>query len=222
MTHHRGTLAAALILAALALSGCGSDTDQITGVRTAQTVVGGILKSRGPAPAEAGVTRAALNTIQSPVMLVKVTGTGASAVVVPFGSNAGVATWSSVDRKTVSFRQGILVATRGLGDDLMSVIAPSSAEIARGTGNHDRVHYYLNGEDQPERHLYRCTLAVVGSETITLVDRAYATRHIKESCSGPAGRFVNHYWFENGSILRQSSQRIGESLGQLETRRIKD
>ncbi len=211
-----------VVLAALlsGLAGCGSDTDEFAGARLLKSTATQLAKGKPAAAPATTVTRAAVNSVTTPLLLLNVEGTGASALVVPFGRNGGVDTWSSVDKKTVSFRSGILVATRGLGADLMSVVAPDIAQVARGSGSYDRVYFYLDGLDQTRREQFRCSLSVAGSQTIVIAEQGYATRHVVETCSGTSGRFDNDYWFDGGSALRQSRQRIGEHLGRLDIARL--
>jgi len=224
MTRRKG-LTAALLVAAIGLAGCGSDADQLVGVQMVRGVTAGLIKGRAAevsSQPDAGLTRAALANVKTPLMLLTLERNGASAAAGRLAINGGVETWTSVDDRTVAYRQGTLVATRGFGSDLMSAQGPSAGQIASGSGGHDRVYYYLDGLDQSVRLDFRCTLAVSGAETIIVVQREYNTRHVIERCSGDSGNFVNEYWFDNALNLRQSRQWIGQQLGHLMTRRIID
>lgn len=218
---------ALLAAAALGLSACGSDTDETLSARSFQAVVQSAVRSgrrSGPAaPPEAqlGLTRAILQSNQINASLVTIERAGASALMAPIAANRGIQTWASQDAKTLSFRDGILVATRGLGDDLMTASVPSPAQIAAG-GSWNRVHVTLDGEDRPQRHRYSCTAATVGPARIEIVERSYATRLVRETCRGADGGFENEYWFQTGSDLRQSRQWIGRSLGHVAIRRLSE
>ena len=65
------------------------------------------------------------------------------------------------------------------------------------------------------RYDFTCTLASGGSESIEVMAKSFATRKVTETCSGPAGRFTNEYWFDNGLNIRQSSQYLAPGLGNL-------
>ncbi|NUB45392.1 YjbF family lipoprotein [Fertoebacter nigrum] len=215
------TLAATLL--GLALAGCGS-TDNAQSVSAFLSDLTRSVRPDGAAaaPADLGLTRAALAGFTTPLQLVTLEPSGVSAVMGPLGSNNGADTWSSADNRTISYRQGIVVATRGLSGDLMSASVPTLGQIAAGSGTHSRVHFYLNGLDQTERQDFRCTLSSAGSETLTIVGLGYPTRRIDEDCSGAAGSFRNSYWIEGGTYLRQSRQYVAKEAGFLVTKRLVD
>ncbi len=214
------------LLAALALlAGCGSD-DQSTGkAKLLRDTLGAVLQRGEAKPVGAqdlGLTRAALAGVSTPLALATVEATGASALIAPFGRNNGVVTWSSTDKKTLAMRDGVLVATRGLGADLMSSVAPTAAQIGRGAGSHERVYFHIDGLDQTVRSQFRCTLATQGAKIITVVERNYATNLVQERCEGPTGAFTNEFWVENGTFIRQSRQTVDQKLGKVQIQRIID
>lgn len=217
----------ALSLLALAvLAGCGSDTEQTVGGRAITDALSGLFDGSEKAPAadpEAGLTRAAFASVNQPAILVRIESADAVALLGLLQTSAtGVQIWASGDSRTLAYREGVIVSTRGLPDDLMSASVPPASQLARGTGSHDRTFIHLNGEDQPTPETFRCSLAVAGQETIVVVQKPHTTRHITESCTGPTGSFTNDYWFENGSFIRQSRQRLGELLGYVTTKRVVD
>ena len=205
------------------ISGCGNDS---TGNAMAMPLKGLMAKlaSGGGRPVvapdpndpaiKAGMLafRAQLEADGQPIILVSNEALKYGTFHAPFGQNRDVRTWSSTSYQTIALRGGIMIATRGFGPDLMSAVAPTVAQIARGTGSTDRRYFYLDGADQPQSHAFTCTLASGGSERIEVMAKPFATRKVSESCSGPAGSFVNQYWFDHGLNIRQSSQYIAPGL----------
>lgn len=222
MTRSTFRATAALLAAALALAGCGSDRDATAGARIVQGVATGLWKDRKATGEPTEVTREQLAAFNSPMIEAKVAKIGLTSYLVPYGQNAGVDTWSSAEDQTISFRDGIMIATRGFGPDIMRAVAPSAAQIAAGSGTHQRVYWYLDGADQPQRFDYQCTLANLGAETITVVDRQHSTRHVSETCTGKAAEFTNEYWFENGVFLRKSKQLLVPEWGYVTLSRVID
>ena len=55
-----------------------------------------------------------------------------------------------------------------------------------------------------------------------ILGKAHATRKVTETCSGDSTGFVNEYWFENGSFLRQSRQLIAPETDTLLMQRVID
>lgn len=223
VTSHIGWGSAFLAAAALGLAGCGSDTDATAGARLVKSTATQIIQNRKKAGTAApAITRADLAAFNTPMIQAEVPTLGLTTYLVPFGQNAGVETWSTVEDQTVSFRQGIMVATRGFGPDIMQATAPTIAQVASGSGNYARAYYYLDGADQIQRFDYHCSLATVGVETIAVVNQQHTTRHVTESCTGKQGDFVNEYWFENGTFLRQSKQLLIKEWGAITFRRVID
>jgi Group 4 capsule polysaccharide lipoprotein gfcB, YjbF len=138
------------------------------------------------------------------------------------GQNGEVLTWGSDRKQTISLRQGILVATRGYGPDLMSAEVPGLAQIATGAGSTQRRHFYLDGADQRQVLEFSCTLSSPGSEEIEILGLALVARKVTESCAGPGGSFDNLYWFDAGQHLVQSSQLMIPGLKNLLVQQVTD
>lgn len=216
---------AALMLAATALlSACSSEGTG--GERAPSLELANAARAafgRGPAAARAAplLNRAQIEAYPVPLDLIVLEQTRASALVFQVGQNGGVETWASADGKTVALRQGVLLSTRGLGPDLMGSVAPSVTRLASaGDGAHERVIVTLGGEDQTLRARYICTLEARGTEALTIIERRYTARHVRETCSGDSGAFVNDFWFQ-GSTLRQSRQWAGPGTGHITLQRLR-
>lgn len=201
----------------LSLTACGTDKDKTETATPVNAVIGavsGIFSKTEKSPVEGmGMTRAALANFVTPVDMVTIEKTKAQGVIAKIGENRGVETWSSVDHKTLSMRNGMLVATHGLGEDLVLATVPQISQLTRQGQAYERQHILLDGEDKPVKLRFACKTAHKGTETITVVERAYTTQHLTETCSGPTGGFANDYWLENGGQLRRSRQWISENVG---------
>ncbi len=215
---------AVLIALMLGLSGCGTDTDATAGARLTGSILKGVVGQRAQKPVVAGppTTQARLAQFKTPMIMAELPTQGTFTFVVPNGVNGDVETWASADDKTISFRQGIVVATRGYGPDLMQSTGPTIAQVSSGVGRFERVYYYLDGADQTQRRVFDCTLSNLGPDTITVVERQHTTRHIAETCTGDSGRFTNEYWFQNGTFLRKSNQLLNIEWGHFVLSRVID
>lgn len=212
-----------LLATALAVGGCGSDKEVSAGLKGVAGLVKQSIASRGQPTASAPViTREALAAYSTPMIMAELPAIGLTTFLVPFGQNADVETWSTVDDKTISFRQGVMVATRGFGPDLMQAVAPSVAQLANGEGSHHRVFYYLDGADQIRQRDFDCTLTRLGDEVVTVVGVQHSTNHVKETCVGKGHDFVNEYWFENDNFLRKSKQLLVPEWGAVHFQRLID
>lgn len=218
----RGPLPLMIAVLALTLAGCGSDVDETLTARTFQALGQKVIGAgRKAAPRSLGLTRAGLATLPFPADLATVVSSGAEAVIFEIGQNGDTETWSSVDDKTLAIRDGQIVATRGLRGGLVAADVPPLSRIASGSGSHGRLLVTIGDDETTLRQRYDCTLSMAGSQTITLVQRSYATRHVLENCEGDGGSFTNDYWFQ-GSTLRQSKQWIGANVGHILLSRLRD
>ncbi|MDO9639268.1 MAG: YjbF family lipoprotein [Pseudotabrizicola sp.] len=199
------------LLAVLITASCGSDPSPTVGM--ARTALGSVLGT-AKAPAPPRITQALLAQVVTPVMLVTIDNRKQQALIAEIQTNRDVATWSSVDDITLSFRNGVIVATRGFGADLMAADVPEVSPRSGGEA-HSRVHTLLNGEDQAVQTRYACSFRNVGMEVIEIVKISYEATHIVESCAGGGMRFVNDFWFSGDQTLRKSRQWISPDVGYL-------
>jgi len=203
----------ALVLCLTAmLAGCSNEVDVEPGAalfRTVAQTAKGAFGNRD-APAAPAVDdlqlRAALQTEGKPILRVTFNNSGVSTFLGAIALNQGVRTWSTNDGLTVSTRDGVLLATRGFGRDLMAADAPSAAQLSRGTGSHPRLHVYLDGADQTRKVAMTCRVSSAGAETVAVLGLGYPTRHVVETCTGDAVSERNDYWFRSDGHLLQSTQ----------------
>jgi hypothetical protein len=214
---------------AVLLSGCGNDRDAFDFQGPIKSYLAGVKERRSGvptlatlAPAGQAALRAVLQEDGQPIYLVGHPTLKYLKLMAPYGQNGAVQTWASEQYETVSLRDGMLVASRGFGADLMSSAGPSAAQIAAGRGTTRRSQYYLDGADQSRRFDYTCTLSTLGSETITVLAKAYSARKIAEVCSGPYDGFTNEYWFDQSQNIRQSRQMIAPGVDNLLLQRVID
>jgi hypothetical protein len=173
-------------------------------------------------PATAATLRSALEKGGQPALAVGIPTLGYVNIMGVYGQNGPVQTWASQTYETVSLNNGILVATRGFGPDLMTAVAPDLTQVSRASGSFHRIYYYLDGADQTVSTNYDCDFAPAGKETITVLGKAYATRKVTESCLGPQTPFENTYWFDASGRLRQSAQRMTPGLAPVMLQRVID
>ena len=216
---HAKFLAAGLVVAASFLSGCGNDPG-VGSSRQIAGVVKSIFSPRNKAAPAPEITRAQLRAVGVPILLVKVPKLGTQGYLGVYGTNRDVVTWSTTDHTTISLRNGLVTATRGLPGDLMSASLPTVADIRAGSGAVARTHYYLDGLDQTTPVVFRCIMADAGPASIDVVQLSYNTRHYTESCTGGNDTFTNEYWFDGKNVLRQSRQWVGKLSGYLEIQNL--
>ena len=142
------------------------------------------------------------------------------------GTPGLVTTWRTQDDITLSTRNGVLIATRGLGEDMLTSAVPVAGDRPGPARGGEKVHD-IRALDNKVVHLRLiCELNDLGPETIEIVGQRHATRHLRETCVGgqagdgrSAGRVINDYWVDSG-ITWQSRQWAGPGSGYLRLRRL--
>lgn len=204
-----------LLAAITVLSGCGSDTESFPVARQLQSIAKEKLAKTEPSAQPAPVTRALLSQVVSPVQLVTIERFEKQALVAEIARNRGVETWSTVDDVTLSTRDGVLVATRGLGDDLMSAAIPSRGQLSAGGSTLSRRYVHLNGLDQTVNLTMTCKTSAPVSEAIEIVEKVYSTRRVDETCEANGQSIQNSYWWDGSGKLRKSRQWVSPKIGSI-------
>ena len=136
-------------------------------------------------------------------------------------ANAYKVTWVSDERESLTMRNGIIVATRGLGNDLMGAdVAQVYPALVMGSGRAQRVHDYLGGEDQIIRSIFQCEMATLRAEVIEIFRRQHTTRVVRETCIGGMGGFTNLYWIDAAGAIWQSRQWVSGRVGSVDIQKL--
>lgn len=219
-------------LAALALSlslvGCGELTKEDPNLTLVRQMLPQVLGRQGGAAETApaggagpGLSAAAIDQNPVPLMLASVVGSGTATLLQQVGDNSGKTTFASADGTSATFQDGLLIATRGLGADLMAAdVAAVRGALRAGGGLAVRVHEYLGGLDQILRREYTCRVAPVGPAAIEIRQRRYDTMRFDETCAAGDVQFTNTYWIDRDHVIRKSRQLISPPLGYLDSERL--
>lgn len=225
--------AAALALLA-ALAGCDANQNKSTAATPVQLINAGrdaIARRQARSVTRPPLTRAVLDTVGKPALEATLERSGIFAYLFIEAERRDdepgrVITWRTEDDITLSFRNGVLIATRGLGGDLMSTAVPLSGDRP-GPASGGAREMRLRALDNKEAVLnLRCLLEDLGPETIEIVELRHSTRHLRETCEGPSARsgealVVNDYWVDSrAGLVWQSRQWAGPDIGYLRFRRL--
>lgn len=135
-----------------------------------------------------------------------------------------ITTWHANDATSLSFRNGMLIATRGLAGNLISARVPAKDGTA-GPAHGGMRSYSLLAHDNRERRLtLACALSDLGPQALEIYEKQYNTRHLQERCEGrdPDGRdtvVINDYWVDSHHRkVWKSRQWAGPEIGYLRIR----
>lgn len=207
----RHPAAAALALAAvLALAGCGtrSADGPTTGAMVRQAagqVVSGVLRRDAgtpqAAPDPAAMAAEALRVNPAPLILAGLEGMGTTQVLAMVGENGGMRTYMTENEQALILRHGMLVGTRGLGNDL-SVAEPGTEALIRSRreGSARRIMRIYTGDGLETPLGFNCRVSVAGEI-------------VSEDCRAGALAIQNRYQVTAGGGIPVSRQWITPALG---------
>ena len=155
------------------------------------------------------------NAATGEVLLVKIISRNAVAPMTRLYENGKMVTWVSPGQVSMTFNDGILIATRGLNEDLMGAeIKGVRAALAAGGGATTRTHSFLDSEDQIQRRQMSCTITADGKDKIADLSGTRVAHKYTENCLGPVFGFANSYWLDTpGGLIVQSYQAVAPTVG---------
>lgn len=200
---------AAATAALAGLAACGNSTEGGGALDTvAQTARQVVAKNRAadqpaaPAQSPADAAAEALRVNPGPLIQVGFESLGRTQVMAMTGRNGAMRTYMTPSEEALILRDGMLIGTRGLGNDL-SVAEPQTESLIRagGSGSGIRVMRYYSGDGLERSLRFSCSVGAGPRPGVTV-----------ESCEGHGVSFQNSFMVQGGQIA-VSRQWIGPALG---------
>ena len=203
MTYSWKTFAAG---AAIILASCGNVQNDDGIIAQIRTGLAAKKQAAPPAPDIAALraqfTPEVMAQIGGPILIVQIPSRDAVAVLTRVGTNNGVDTFLTPDGVSISLRDGMVVATRGLGFDLMTADIAEPLMAVKGSGDTAvRVHRYLDGENQIVAKSFGCAYSVT------------AVRQVTETCTSSSDNFENIFVMNANGNIASSRQWISPQIG---------
>ncbi len=211
-------------LLALALAGCSSQPEQLPVLTKVKALVKGMGQKKADKATQKrlveNLTRKQLVGMgKAPLILAWIEANGNYATLSQISSNGDHAVFVSGDNKTMTFRGGVLTATRGMGADLFALDATGTLVLLRsrgqGTARLQKRYRFLNPENGLDEIRFDCTMVSGGIETVTSVHKRFRLKRFDEKCRAPGVEpFTNTYWVDPGSgIIWRSRQWVAPKGG---------
>ncbi|WP_342071510.1 YjbF family lipoprotein [Yoonia algicola] len=211
-----------LLIALMGLTACGPLAQNQPLVSAAQGIAsaGSGLWTEENDPREA-LTRARIDAAPNDLLLFAPVSEEDASVFARVSANGDRITWASDDGDGLTLRNGVVIATRGLGNDLMGAdVAQVYPAIIARRGSVRRIHEYLGGEDQIVRSVFQCEVVTLRAEVIEIFQRRHATRVVREACTGSSGSFTNLYWIDAAGAIWQSRQWVSARVGSVDIQKL--
>lgn len=135
--------------------------------------------------------------------------------------NGAEQTFASQSGFTASYRDGLLIATRGLGDDLMASDTGQVRQVlAQGGGTAQRAVDFLDDFDRISTMRFDCEIVAQGQEVVDLGLRQPSLSKFEETCTSPKLVFTNIYWLDSTGDILQSRQFVSQTVAYLRVNRL--
>ncbi len=158
---------------------------------------------------------AALKVTPKPLSLVVREQDKTTAFILEAERNGPYRTFITPTRQTLTLRQGVVTATRGLGNDLMSSNVEDTLRLlrTRQAGQTRRVMRYLTGDEQTIAFSFDCNMALGDSQNISVGEVSAQIRIMTEECAGDGLKFTNTYMVDHTGEVLSSRQWINPTMG---------
>ncbi|WP_157708929.1 YjbF family lipoprotein [Roseovarius faecimaris] len=208
------------LVAGLALAGCSNgrkDVDALSFLKSATAPKTAVVVE-DPAQVQVAVNEA-LNVLDGPLALATFEKTNNNVILRQIASNGPYRTWTSwtkdTERRSITTRNGLITATRGLRNDLMSSDVDQTLALvsSRSSGNATRVQRYLDGENQIVEMRAQCSISRGASTRVRVgaIDRM--TVEMTENCQSGDRTFRNIYRVDGSGRVVQSVQWLSDFYG---------
>ena len=202
-------------------AGGGTEGRVLSIVGQVGRVVGGIGSDNSVSGARSvpgGFTPQAIAAEPGAYRLVQINALGLAEPARVIQENGGEITLALQSGPTAAFDDGILVATRGFGDDLFTIDSRGVIEALRaGGGTLTRRFETLDTQDQIRTSTFACAISAAGSESVNLGLRELSLRRFDENCRSEALVFDNIYWLDSSGEVVASRQFVSPTVAYLRT-----
>jgi hypothetical protein len=209
----------------LLLIGCTNKSDVASGEREVFSVIAGALKrdaAKGKfVDARVLVTREKIDAAGIPLLFIELeSGQNGTSIKYP-GENTGDV-WLGIDGGTITLKSGMLLATRGMGDDLMASVGnlPNLSQIA-GELTYDKKQIWLSEDNKISKLNFTCKINGAAKPTeIDVFDKKFNVRRVEEQCQANNVDLLNLYFIDDRGIVRRSKQYHSKTLGYILIERL--
>lgn len=203
MTMTKTPFGVILLTGLLTLAGCGNDPSQVDYLQLGKEI-GTQLRPSSESQAPLASPAQAMAVTQGPLILVRPQPDRQGAYLVGVRDNGPYRTYATVTRESMVFRDGLVTATRGLGDDLMASDVTEVAALLRAgkSGQARREMQFLNAGDETQTLSFTCTIAAAPDNS-----------GMTEDCAAGDLRFRNSYVMDAAGRIISSTQWLSRQRG---------
>ena len=162
------------------------------------------------------ITREIVEEAGDPILFVELKD-GRNATLSLFPGKNELPIWLGVDGSTVTAKNGVLISTRGMGDDLMHSEYEKTFWGMRNPGKqYVKKYTYLLEDNQLIPKYFNCSFDFgEKSLLINIFEKSFSVSILVETCTGQNTNFKNNYWIEADGTVRRSTQFHSNEIGEV-------
>ena len=167
------------------------------------------------------INRKKIDAYNIPVLFIELK-SGQNGTLTLYPGQGDGETWLGADGATITFYQGVLKASRGMGDDIMGSASsmPSWSEIKR-SATYERNISYLAGNNLIQTTNFSCHIVRADrEELINVWEVNFKVNKYEETCTEPLSQIKNMYYLDKNWIVRRSLQFHSKTVGYILTERV--
>jgi len=155
-------------------------------------------------------TKKWLKKFNQPIILTSSVDKKNQSTLVSLGNNQERLTWVSADGISLTYDNGVLIATRGFAQDLLSLKYEKPNKLfASRYRNYNKTHRYLSGENRYDDVKFKCTGKKMAPQSIEIVEYTLLVDRYIETCINKRHKYKNEYDLLSGSsVVVKSKQWI--------------
>lgn len=208
------------------LASCSNDPEMETGeIRTLQ-----LLKQVFDEPNKAKLfidarnllSREQVDAAKTPVLFVELA-SGQNGTLTPYPGRGVGQTWLGADGAMITMEQGVLKASRGMGDDLMgsSSFVPVWSKVNDKTPAYSREFRYITGNNKISQRIFKCDIQKANKRGIIKIwELGFKVDSFEENCRNKNHSFRNTYYVDTQGIVRKSLQYHSDTIGYILIERL--
>ncbi len=207
------------------ITACSNSPEFETGeIKTFQIVKNALMQKNNPKQfpdSRKLLSRKQIDSTNIPILFVELA-SGQNGTLTPYPGQGIGQTWLAADGATVTLDQGVIKASRGMGNDIMGGYSSMPSWVSLGERTqYVKVLNYLSGNNKLHSRVLDCQIKKTKrKELIEVWGIVFEVKKYQEACSDGEGKIHNTYYVDQNQIVRRSFQYHSSSLGYLTIERL--
>lgn len=211
------------LIASILVSACGNETDAKLGAKVAKSISASIFKRKKKSSGHVSVTNDQVQLVLSeqpkPVFFARIPSRGTISILVETSKSAGYTTYFTSYVESITARNGMITATRGIGGDLMSSSVDQNSSLLTNTqeGSAVRTMRHIGKNERIEELRFDCEIKKGATYRYDFGEISTKVTEMIERCNANGLEFTNNYLIDATGFAVKSSQWLSPTFGKLET-----